>query len=173
MSVNNLKFIFYCVWMCVIGLAFIFPAQLEGAEHGIYKIGDAIGEIKLFRKSSNFPAAMVVTYLFSLVSGYGLGMVAIFSVDILRKAVKLSFFYGRHRCFLMGGAGLIVSLTMIFMERVPNSSARSTYFLQSISESRFHLALWCSGILLITSSSLIVFFASISALFFDRNSNDQ
>jgi hypothetical protein len=141
--------------------AFLFPANIENAESPLYKASDLIAEAKFIRKNSNFPAATAATYVVSVVSGFSLALMAIFSKVLMRRAAKLILFAGLLRCFVCSIVLFGISFSMIFIGAVIRESERGKWFLQSISESRIHLAWWCSALYLMIASSLIIFIASV------------
>ncbi len=168
MSVPNLKFLFYFFLVCIIALALFFPSNTDHASDGLYKASDLIAEAKRFRQKSKFPAATAMTYSFSVISGCVLGGIFIISKVALRRVIGLTYIFGRVRSFLYATIMFIVLYMIVFMERGEGTSEKSRLFLQLMSESRMYLAIWCLSIYLCIASSVVVFFASVIDLFFNR-----
>lgn len=173
LSVTNFRFFLYFFWACVACSAFLFPANIENAESPLYKASDLIAEAKFIRKNSDFPAATAATYVVSVVSGFALALMAIFSKVLMRRAAKLILLAGQLRCFVCSVVLLGISFSMIFIGAIIREGEKGEWFLRSISESRIHLAWWCSAFYFLIASSLVIFIASVGILFLDGNIDEH
>ncbi len=173
MSVDNFRYLIYLFWLCIVLSAFLFPAQVESTHCGFCAAGEVFAEVRYFKQTSHFPAALSMTYLIAVVFGCVLAFVAITSKDIFRRTALIFGVRGRLLCFLHGALSLLVLLWLMFVEKMPDSSERGRLFLLSMSENRSHLALWCSAIFMLVLSSLVVFVSSLIGFFIRGVLNEQ
>ncbi len=174
MSVENIKFLFCSSLICIVVSAFLFPANIDDANAGLYSIGDLLGQVKNIRKISDFPAALAMTHLVAVVFGYGLGLVMSFSKEMARPAIVYICSYGKFRCLWIGSILIFMSSYVIFSDNEwSHLSGRRAALLRQIPFSRFYLAWWCSGIFIISSVSLSFFIFSVYGFFSRRNLNEQ
>ncbi len=173
MSVENIKFLFFSFLICIVALAFLFPANIDGSNSGLYRVGDFLGQVKNFRKSSDFPAALAMTHLVAVAFGYGLGLIVSLSREMVRPAVKYICNYGKFRCLWIGFVLTIISFYVIFFDNDwEYLSGRRAALIRQIPISRFYLAYWCSALFIISSSSLSFFIFSVFCLFSGKDLNE-
>ncbi len=168
MSVNNFRFLFYIFWFLIVASSFFFPSLLNEDINFFQSIGDSFAEVRFFKKTSNFPAALSATYSIAVIFGCILGVMSISSRELIGRSINLANKSGRFRCFSIALIVIFTLLVVIFFENRWILSEREKLFLLSISESRFHLAFWCSAIFLLIASSLATFFASIVGFIFSE-----
>ncbi len=174
MSLENIKFLFCSALICIVASAFLFPANVDSADPMLYRIGDWLGQVKGLRKVSDFPAALAMTHLVAVAFGYGLGLIASLSRELMRRAIKYVCSKGKFRCLWIGSALAFVSVYVIFFDNDwSHLSGRRATLLRQIPTSRFCLAYWCSGLFIISFCSLSFFIISVLGLFSSRGLSEQ
>lgn len=87
---------------------------------------------------------------------------------IMARGVALISIRGKLRCLFCSIVVIAALFMFVFTESIPYTSEKSQLLLQSISESRIILALWCGSIFLLIVLSLAVLVAWILSMFLNR-----
>ncbi len=162
---STIRFLFYLFWAIVVASAIFFPAQVNKSYAWIYEIGDLIADVRVNRKISAFPAALVFTYLMAVFLALALGVFSCLSAVIVKMAFLLRVRRGAVSSSFLFVMAIFLPFLLVFVEAKPPVGTSSDLFFSAMSKSRIVLMLWCSSVFLIFFGSISVFFASIVGIF--------
>ncbi len=167
---SSIRNLFYLFFFAVVVSALFFPAELDNPPGWFYAAGDFIADVRVNKKISSFPAALVATYLAAVVFALFLAICSCFSEVVLKIAFLLRVGRGSIRRSLLLVMAVFMPFLLICVEAIPQSGTAADLFFSAMANNRIILMLWCVAVFLLFFAAVSVFCASIAGIFIDGGS---